>query len=254
MARLSLFGLTSRENADFQFDPEDDEESGDTGGLVSEASNDLGSLRFDALLGGRATSRTIVSWYRNTELLAVDATFEASSRRSNAPDDATAAGSTNVVFDLDLSVRDLSVRQELAFPSRPRTPSTPGWSCTVSHRRPASPSPATGTRPSLIPPAHGAERAYPTTSIHPCAARAAAAWVQDRYTVTQWLSVEPALRLDWSTVPATTATAGEPGRRRSAAGASGRIAQFLPPGGRMSGRPIKRTLRGRASYGLRFFG
>ena len=27
------------------------------------------------------------------------------------------------------------------------------------------------------------------------------------------------------------------------AGASGRIAQFLPPGGRMSGRPIKRTLR-----------
>ena len=33
-------------------------------------------------------------------------------------------------------------------------------------------------------------------------------------------------------------------RRRSAAGASGRIAQFLPPGGRMSGRPIKRTLRG----------
>ena len=85
MARLSLFGLTSRENADFQFDPEDDEESGDTGGLVSEASNDLGSLRFDALLGGRATSRTIVSWYRNTELLAVDATFEASSRRSNAP-------------------------------------------------------------------------------------------------------------------------------------------------------------------------
>ena len=35
----------------------------------------------------------------------------------------------------------------------------------------------------------------------------------------------------------------QPGRRRSAAGASGRIAQFLPPGGRMSGRPIKRTLR-----------
>ena len=33
----------------------------------------------------------------------------------------------------------------------------------------------------------------------------------------------------------------EPGRRRSAAGASGRIAQFLPPGGRMSGRLIKRT-------------
>ena len=44
--------------------------------------------------------------------------------------------------------------------------------------------------------------------------------------------------------PATTATAGEPGRRRAAAGASGRMAQFLPPGGRMSGRPIKRTSPG----------
>ena len=49
--------------------------------------------------------------------------------------------------------------------------------------------------------------------------------------------------------PATTATAGEPGRRRSAAGASGRIAQFLPPGGRMSGWPIKRTLRGSVRVG-----
>ena len=43
---------------------------------------------------------------------------------------------------------------------------------------------------------------------------------------------------------ATTTTAGEPGRRRSAAGASRRTAQFLPSGGHMSGRPIKRTLRG----------
>ena len=44
--------------------------------------------------------------------------------------------------------------------------------------------------------------------------------------------------------PATTATAGPPGRGRSAAGAPRWIAQFLPSGGRMSDRPIKRTLRG----------
>ena len=37
----------------------------------------------------------------------------------------------------------------------------------------------------------------------------------------------------------------------SAAGASGRIAQFLPPGGRMSGRPIKRTLRGCTRMSIR---
>ena len=50
--------------------------------------------------------------------------------------------------------------------------------------------------------------------------------------------------------PATTATAGPPGRGRSAAGAPRWIAQFLPSGGRMSDRPIKRTLRGRADLHL----
>ena len=198
--RLSLFGLTSRENADFQFDPEDNEESGDTGGLVSEASNDLGSLRFDALLGGRATSRTIVSWSRNTELLAVDATFEASSRRSNAPDDATAAGSTNVVFDRDLSVRDLSVRQELAFSLSAAHTLDTG----VELHRLASAArlSITGDRNETVanPSSARGGTGLPDNLDSSLRSTRGGAWVQDRYTVTQWLSVEPGLRLDWSTV------------------------------------------------------
>ena len=91
----------------------------DTGRLYSEAGNDLASLRLDAVLGNAATSRTIVSWYRNTDRLGVDATFESDARRSNTPDQRTAVGLTSFAFDRDLTVRDLSVRQELALQLSP---------------------------------------------------------------------------------------------------------------------------------------
>ncbi|MCY4632926.1 MAG: TonB-dependent receptor [Acidobacteria bacterium] len=198
--RLALFGLTSRENADFRFDDEEDEESRDSGRLVSEAGNDLVSLRLDALLGGAATSRTIVSWYRNTDVLGVDATFESSARRSNAPDDAVGAALTNVVFDRDLSVRDLSVRQELAFPLSPahtldtgvelhRLASGAGLSITGDRNE-------TVANPSSVRGGAG----LPDSLDSSLAGTRGGAWIQDRYTITPRLSVEPGLRLDWSTV------------------------------------------------------
>ena len=197
--RLALFGLTSRENADFRFDDEEDEESRDSGRLVSEAGNDLVSLRFDALLGGAATSRTIVSWYRNTDVLGVDATFESSARRSNAPDDAVGA-LTSVVFDRDLSVRDLSVRQELAFPLSPahtldtgvelhRLASGAGLSITGDRNE-------TVANPSSVRGGSG----LPDSLDSSLGGTRGGAWIQDRYTITPRLSVEPGLRLDWSTV------------------------------------------------------
>ena len=198
--RLSLFGLASRENADFRFDDEEDEESRETGRLFSEAGNDLASLRFDALLGGAATSRTIVSWYRNTDLLGVDATFESSARRSNTPDDDAAVGLTNVVFDRDLAVRDLSVRQELAFPLSPahtldtgvelhRLASGAGLSITGDRNE-------TVANPSSVRGGTG----LPDSLDSSLGGTRGGAWVQDRYTVTPRLSFEPGLRLDWSTV------------------------------------------------------
>ena len=198
--RLGLFGLTSRENANFRFDPEDDEATGDTGSLVSESSNDIGSLRFDALLGSAATSRTIVSWYRNTELLGVNAIFESSSRRSNAPDDAVAAGSTNVAFDRDLSVRDVSVRQELAFPLSAAHTLDTG----VELHRLASAArlSITGDRNEAIanPSSARGGTGLPDNLDSTLNGTRGGAWVQDRYTVMPWLSVEPGVRLDWSTV------------------------------------------------------
>ena len=198
--RLSLFGLTSRENADFRFDPEDEDESGDRGALVSEAGNDLGSLRLDTLLGGAATSRTIVSWYRNTDLLGVDATFESSTRRSNAPNEATAAGSTNVVFDRNLSVRDLSLRQEFVFPISVTHTLDTG----VELHRLASAArlSITGDRNETVanPTSARGGTGLPDNLDSSLAGTRGGAWIQDRYTITPQLSVEPGLRLDWSTV------------------------------------------------------
>ena len=198
--RLALFGLTSRENADFRFDAQDDEESRETGRLFSEAGNDLASLRFDALLGGAATSHTIVSWYRNTDLLGVDATFESSSRRSNAPDDEVAAGLTNVAFDRDLSVRDLSLRQELALALSPahtletgvelhRLASGAGISITGDRNE-------TVANPSSVRGGSG----LPDDLDSSLEGTRGGAWLQDSFTVTPRLSIEPGLRLDWSTV------------------------------------------------------
>ena len=198
--RLSVFGLTSRENADFRFDDEDDESSRDTGRLLSEAGNDLGSLRLDALLGGAATSRTIVSWYRNTDLLGVDATFESDARRSNAADERVAADLTNVVFDRDLSVRDLSVRQELTVPLSAahtldtgvelhRLASAAGLSITGDRNE-------TVANPSSVRGGTG----LPDSLDSSLGGTRGGAWIQDRFTVNPRLSIEPGLRLDWSTV------------------------------------------------------
>ncbi len=198
--RLALFGLTSRENADFRFDDEDDEASRDTGRLVSEAGNDLASLRFDALLGGAATSRTTVSWYRNTDQLGVDAAFESSARRSNAPDDEVAVGLTAFAFDRDLAVRDLAVRQELAFPLSPAHTLDAG----VELHRLASgvDLSITGDRNESVanPSSVRGGTGLPDRLDSALGGTRGGAWVQDRYSITPRLAIEPGLRLDWSTV------------------------------------------------------
>ena len=198
--RLTVSGLTSRENADFRFDDEDNEESRDTGRLLSTAGNDLGSLRFDALLGRAATSRTIVSWYRNTDLLGVDATFESDARRSNAPDEQVAVGLTSVAFERDLSVRDLSVRQELSFPLSPAHVIDTGLEL---HRLASGAALSiagdrneTVANPSSVRGGSG----LPDNLDSSLGGTRGGAWIQDRYTIASRLSIEPGLRVDWSTV------------------------------------------------------
>ncbi len=198
--RLSVLGLTSRERSDFRFDDEDDAEASERGRLMSEAGNDLGSLRFDALLGTGATSRTIVSWYRNTDLLDVDASFEADARRSNTPAERIARGFTDVIFNRALAVRDLSLRQEFAVQLSPAHTVDTGFEL---HRLAsglglsiAGDRNETVANPSSVRGGAG----LPDELESELAGTRAATWIQDRYTVTPRLSLEPGLRVDWSTV------------------------------------------------------
>ncbi len=199
--RLSVLGLTSRENADFRFDDEEDGgASSDSGALVSEAGNDLGSVRFEAVLGSAATSRTIVSWYRNSEVLGVDATFASAARRSNTPDDDTAVGRTNIAFDRSLSVRDVSVRQELGVELSPAHTLDAGLEL---HRLTSAVTLSiTGDRNETVanPSSVRGGAGLPDALDSVLAGTRGGAWIQDRYQVTPRLLVEPGLRLEWSTV------------------------------------------------------
>ena len=115
--RLSVLGLTSRENSDFTI--EDDARPQDQGALLSDIGNDLASVTFDALLGTRASSRTVVSWYRNREFVDFDGSFRQEAKRSNAVDDDVGFGQAAIIFDRALAVRDVSVRHELSIEATP---------------------------------------------------------------------------------------------------------------------------------------
>lgn len=110
--RLTLSGLMSREGADAFFEGD---RAGEQGTFASEASNDLAALSFDTTYRRRATSRTVLSWYRNPQVFEVGAVFRAENRRSNHPDDAIAYPNANVDFLYDVTVGDLALRHEVAI-------------------------------------------------------------------------------------------------------------------------------------------
>lgn len=107
--RLTMFSLTSRQSAALDIDNEDAR-----GQFQDDTDNDLVWTRLDATLGTRGQSHTIVGYSNTRSTFGVDAAFQNTSQRSNAPDD-SGLSTANVVFERALRVRDYSVRQELAW-------------------------------------------------------------------------------------------------------------------------------------------
>ncbi len=107
--RLTLFGLSSRQAAAIAVD-----EDTARGEIDDDTENDLAWLRFDASLGTRGQSHTVVGYSDTRSTFGVDAAFEDQGQRSNAPGD-IAFGVANVQFQRALTVTDISVRQELAW-------------------------------------------------------------------------------------------------------------------------------------------
>ena len=76
--------------------------------------NDLASVRLDAAFGRTGRSHTTVAYSASSSSFGVNAAFENQSQRANSPDE-DAFDVANVVFDRTLSVRDVSLRQELGW-------------------------------------------------------------------------------------------------------------------------------------------
>jgi hypothetical protein len=106
---LSVFGLRSREKAALSID-----DGGARGDFQDDTRNDLGWARFDGAIGVAAQSHTIVSYSNSTSGFGVNAAVEDRSARPNSPA-ADAVGTTDVVFERQLDVRDTALRQELAW-------------------------------------------------------------------------------------------------------------------------------------------
>ena len=195
--RLTLFGLTSRENADIQFEEEDetDYDFGDRDRFFWQASNELASMRLDTLLGNSATSRTIVSWYRNADLFEAESTSLSS---EFSPDSGVRSELTDVAFSRDLSVRDFSLRQELTMSASPEHTLNTGIEL---HRLASGADLFTiGDYGAKVPDPYRPRAGVQSTGDFDTTldGTRGGAWIQDRYSVTPRLSIEPGLRIEWS--------------------------------------------------------
>ena len=195
--RFSLTGLRSVEDADFS---KNWTGSGQRAAFQSDVKNDLASARFDAVLGSRSTSTTIVSWYRNRELLDFNGKIRADAKRSNSTNDGAAFGFATIVFDRVLSVQDLSVRQDLSIQATPKHLINTGFEL---HRLNTRVKFATsGDRNGIE--ANGSSIrggvGLPDNLDSLLVGTRGGFWIQDTYKPSSRLSIEPGLRMDWSTI------------------------------------------------------
>ena len=107
--KVTIFGLRSRQAAAFTID-----ETTAQGEFLDDTDNDLGWLRYDATPGARTQTHTVVAYSDTRSTFGVDASIENASQRSNTPAD-DAFGVSNVIFERTLQVRDVSLRQEIAW-------------------------------------------------------------------------------------------------------------------------------------------
>ena len=192
--RVSLTAIRSRENTDADFD---DEETSESFAILTGASNDLASVSFFTRAGERASSRTILSWYRNNEDVTVTGRFASDARRSNSRDNINFA---NIAFTRNLLLRDIALREEFSFAPSDRHGVEAGgdlhlldtgWAWRITGDR--NPSEANG---SSIQGGSGLPAILDSTRL----ARRASLWLTDRWMATSRLTIQPGVRLDWNDV------------------------------------------------------
>ncbi|HEY6508720.1 MAG TPA: TonB-dependent receptor [Vicinamibacterales bacterium] len=196
---LSLFTLSSRESTDARFDIE--ESGAEFVDILSSTQNDLAALSYEATIGARAFSKTIVSWYRNKELVDFAGDVRTGSRRSNSPDPG-AEPLTQIVSTRGVSIRDVAVRQQFSVTVGDAHLLESGFEthnlATAWQWR------TTGELDGANGSSAQFGSAIPSTLDSARSNVRAGAWITDRWTVSPRVRFEPGLRLDWSGVSGET--------------------------------------------------
>lgn len=185
--RLTAIGLRSREDTQFSQQGEEEPEQFD---FVSDTSSDLGALRLDAVFGERLTSTTILSAYRNAELLDFEGSFV--DDEDGRPEE--------ISFDRELAVTDVSLRQEFAL----RLGEAHRFEFGAELHRLDS-----GIEQSIRGDRNEDEAnpssvlggsALPDFLDSDLSGLRGGAWIQETFTPGERLSFEPGLRLDWNSL------------------------------------------------------
>ena len=197
--RLSFVGIRSAEDTDFAFEDEDEGGEGRVD-FLGDVANDLGAVRLDALLSARVTATTIVSWYRNTEFFDFEADIYTENRVVNVEDSDEQDLLTTIAFDRERAVRDLSLRQEVGIQFGDRHFVETGFElhgiASSLNQRIRGPRNESEANPSSI---EGGS-ALPDLLESELSGLRGGAWVQDGFRISDRFTVEPGLRLEWSTL------------------------------------------------------
>ena len=197
--RLSFLGIRSGEDTDFSFEAEDGEDEGRVD-FLGDVANDLGAVRLDALLSERVTATTVLSWYRNTELLDFEADIYTENRVVNVEEPERQDLLTTIAFDRERAVRDLALRQELGIQFGDRHFVETGFELhgidSSLYQNVRGPRNESEANPSSI---QGGS-ALPDLLESNLSGSRGGAWIQDAFQLSERFTVEPGLRLEWSTL------------------------------------------------------
>jgi outer membrane receptor for ferrienterochelin and colicin len=194
--KLTLFGIRSRESGDATFTGD----GTDSGSFATAATNDVYGLRARSFFGTRLSSTLALAYYDFAQTLAVDALFEDGSRRSNARTNTT---QINVNFNQTTATRDLSLRNDWSLALSPKNLVEAGFE--AHGLRTGATYNILGERnlseanPSSIRGGAG----LPAFYDQKVPSNRWGAWIQDRMTMGQRLSVEAGLRLSRSSISGT---------------------------------------------------
>ena len=195
--RLTMFSLTSRQQAALNIDNEDAR-----GELQDDTDNDLAWARLDATLGTSGQSRTTVGYSDTRSKFGVDASFENNSQRSNAPDD-DSFSTANVIFERGLGVKDVSLRQELVWGAGAHALEA-GFE--THHLSTSQRFEIRGDRNPVADNGSSVQggAGLPDLLVSAKTATRAGAWLQDTWQAASRLSLQGGLRLDYAGVTGET--------------------------------------------------